>query len=173
MLVSKLKTRFGVDAELDTRACPTVKRSARPCGSRAVIKQTGGSGQFGGMSGSASEPNEESEVRRSSPVFGGSVPKNFFPAVERGLREAVLHGPPAGYPVVNLACVLCSGSYHPVDSSGNRVFTDRREPCLQGRNARRTRSARARLRAEGHRARSVHGRYPSATPASAAAASWA
>ena len=50
-------------------------------------------------------------------LFGGSVPKNFFPAVEKGLREAVLHGPLAGYPVVNLKCVLYDGSYHPVDSS--------------------------------------------------------
>ena len=50
-------------------------------------------------------------------VFGGSVPKNFFPAVEKGLREACLHGPLAGYPVVNLKAVLYDGSYHPVDSS--------------------------------------------------------
>ena len=50
-------------------------------------------------------------------VFGGSVPKNFFPAVEKGLREACAHGPLAGYPVVNLKAVLYDGSYHPVDSS--------------------------------------------------------
>ena len=50
-------------------------------------------------------------------VFGGSVPKNFFPAVEKGLREACVHGPLAGYPVVNLKAVLYDGSYHPVDSS--------------------------------------------------------
>ena len=50
-------------------------------------------------------------------VFGGSVPKNFFPAVEKGLRDAVIHGPLAGYPVVNLKAVLHDGSYHPVDSS--------------------------------------------------------
>ena len=50
-------------------------------------------------------------------VFGGSVPKNFFPAVEKGLREACVKGPLAGYPVVNLKCTLVDGSYHPVDSS--------------------------------------------------------
>ena len=50
-------------------------------------------------------------------VFGGSVPKNFFPAVEKGLREACLHGVLAGYPVVFLKATLVDGSYHPVDSS--------------------------------------------------------
>ena len=50
-------------------------------------------------------------------VFGGSVPRNYFPAVEKGLREACVHGPLAGYPVVNLKAVLYDGSYHPVDSS--------------------------------------------------------
>ena len=50
-------------------------------------------------------------------VFGGSVPKNFFPAVEKGLREAAQHGVLAGYPVVNLKATLVDGSYHPVDSS--------------------------------------------------------
>ena len=50
-------------------------------------------------------------------VFGGSVPKNYFPAVEKGLRDSCLHGVLAGYPVVNLKATLIDGSYHPVDSS--------------------------------------------------------
>ena len=50
-------------------------------------------------------------------VFGGSVPKNYFPAVEKGLRESCLHGVLAGYPVVFLKATLVDGSYHPVDSS--------------------------------------------------------
>ena len=50
-------------------------------------------------------------------VFGGSVPKNYFPAVEKGLREACVHGPLAGYPVVGVKATLVDGSYHPVDSS--------------------------------------------------------
>ncbi len=64
------------------------------------------------------EPNpEEEDLVFAEEVFGGSVPKNFFPAVEKGLRESVLHGPLAGYPVVNLKATLYDGSYHPVDSS--------------------------------------------------------
>ena len=80
-------------------------------------KQTGGSGQFGDV-WVRFEPNfDEEEMVFAEEVFGGSVPKNFFPAVEKGLREACVHGPLAGYPVVNLKAVLYDGSYHPVDSS--------------------------------------------------------
>ena len=118
VLVSKLKSRFGVDTELDTprvayreRIRKTVQKQGRH------KKQTGGSGQFGDV-WVRFEPNEESEeMVFAEEVFGGSVPKNFFPAVEKGLREACLHGPLAGYPVVNLKAVLYDGSYHPVDSS--------------------------------------------------------
>lgn len=118
VLVSKLKTRFGVETELDTprvayreRIRKTVQKQGRH------KKQTGGSGQFGDV-WVRFEPNEESEeMVFAEEVFGGSVPKNFFPAVEKGLREACLHGPLAGYPVVNLKTVLYDGSYHPVDSS--------------------------------------------------------
>ncbi len=118
VLVSKLKSRFSVDTELDTprvayreRIRKTVQKQGRH------KKQTGGSGQFGDV-WVRFEPNEESEeMVFAEEVFGGSVPKNFFPAVEKGLREACLHGPLAGYPVVNLKAVLYDGSYHPVDSS--------------------------------------------------------
>ena len=118
VLVSKLKSRFGVDTELDTprvayreRIRKTVQKQGRH------KKQTGGSGQFGDV-WVRFEPNEESvEMVFAEEVFGGSVPKNFFPAVEKGLREACLLGPLAGYPVVNLKTVLYDGSYHPVDSS--------------------------------------------------------
>ena len=118
VLVSKLKTRFGVDATLETprvayreKIRKTVQKQGRH------KKQTGGSGQFGDV-WVRFEPNEESEeMVFAEEVFGGSVPKNFFPAVEKGLREACLHGPLAGYPVVNLKAVLYDGSYHPVDSS--------------------------------------------------------
>ena len=98
--------------------CPTVRRSARLCPSRGRHKkQTGGSGQFGDV-WVRFEPNfDEEEMVFAEEVFGGSVPKNFFPAVEKGLREACVHGPLAGYPVVNLKAVLYDGSYHPVDSS--------------------------------------------------------
>ena len=118
VLVSKLKTRFNVEVELSPvrvayreKIRKTVQKQGRH------KKQTGGSGQFGDV-WVRFEPNEESEeMVFAEEVFGGSVPKNFFPAVEKGLREAVLHGPLAGYPVVNLKCVLYDGSYHPVDSS--------------------------------------------------------
>ena len=118
VLVSKLKSRFGVEAELDTPRVPyreKIRKTVQKQGRHK--KQTGGSGQFGDV-WIRFEPNEESEeMVFAEEVFGGSVPKNFFPAVEKGLREAVLHGPLAGYPVVNLKCVLYDGSYHPVDSS--------------------------------------------------------
>ena len=107
VLVSKLKTRFNVEVELSPvrvayreKIRKTVQKQGRH------KKQTGGSGQFGDV-----------WIRFAEEVFGGSVPKNYFPAVEKGLREACVHGPLAGYPVVNLKAVLYDGSYHPVDSS--------------------------------------------------------
>ena len=118
VLVSKLKSRFGVDVELSTPRVPyreKIRKTVQKQGRHK--KQTGGSGQFGDV-WIRFEPNEESEeMVFAEEVFGGSVPKNFFPAVEKGLREACVHGPLAGYPVVNLKCVLYDGSYHPVDSS--------------------------------------------------------
>ena len=118
VLVSKLKSRFNVEAELKAPRVPyrekirkTVQKQGR------YKKQTGGSGQFGDV-WVRFEPNpEEEQMVFAEEVFGGSVPKNFFPAVEKGLREACVHGPLAGYPVVNLKAVLYDGSYHPVDSS--------------------------------------------------------
>ena len=118
VLVSKLKTRFGVDVELNEprvayreKIRKTVSKQGRH------KKQTGGSGQFGDV-WIRFEPNPESEEPVfAEEVFGGSVPKNFFPAVEKGIKEACVHGVLAGYPVVNLKAVLYDGSYHPVDSS--------------------------------------------------------
>ena len=118
VLVSKLKSRFGVEVVLDTPRVPyreKIRKTVQKQGRHK--KQTGGSGQFGDV-WIRFEPNEESEeMVFAEEVFGGSVPKNFFPAVEKGLREACVHGPLAGYPVVNLKAVLYDGSYHPVDSS--------------------------------------------------------
>lgn len=118
VLVSKLKTRFNVEAELKPTRVPyreKIRKTVQKQGRHK--KQTGGSGQFGDV-WIRFEPNaEEEDMVFAEEVFGGSVPKNFFPAVEKGLREACLHGPLAGYPVVNLKAVLYDGSYHPVDSS--------------------------------------------------------
>ena len=117
VLVSKLKNRFNVEAELQpTRVAyrEKIRKVVQKQGRHK--KQTGGSGQFGDV-WIRFEPCEEEEMVFAEEVFGGSVPKNFFPAVEKGLREACVHGPLAGYPVVNLKAVLYDGSYHPVDSS--------------------------------------------------------
>ena len=116
--MSKLKSRFNVEAELKAprvayreKIRKTVSKQGRH------KKQTGGAGQFGDV-WVRFEPNPESDqMVFAEEVFGGSVPKNYFPAVEKGLREACVHGPLAGYPVVNLKAVLYDGSYHPVDSS--------------------------------------------------------
>ena len=118
VLVSKLKSRFNVEAELKPTRVPyreKIRKTVQKQGRHK--KQTGGSGQFGDV-WIRFEPNpEEEDMVFAEEVFGGSVPKNFFPAVEKGLREACVHGPLAGYPVVNLKAVLYDGSYHPVDSS--------------------------------------------------------
>ena len=118
VLVSKLKSRFNVEVETKPVRVPyreKIRKTVQKQGRHK--KQTGGSGQFGDV-WIRFEPNPESEeMVFAEEVFGGSVPKNFFPAVEKGLREACVHGPLAGYPVVNLKAVLYDGSYHPVDSS--------------------------------------------------------
>lgn len=118
VLVSKLKTRFGVDVELkEPRVAYREKIRKTVSKQGRHKKQTGGSGQFGDV-WIRFEPNPESEEPVfAEEVFGGSVPKNFFPAVEKGIKEACVHGVLAGYPVVNLKAVLYDGSYHPVDSS--------------------------------------------------------
>ncbi len=118
VLVSKLKNRFSVEVELSEprvayreKIRKTVSKQGRH------KKQTGGAGQFRDV-WIRFEPNPEEEAPVfAEEVFGGSVPKNFVPAVEKGIKEACLHGVLAGYPVVNLKAVLYDGSYHPVDSS--------------------------------------------------------
>ena len=117
VLVSKLKSRFGVEVELSEPRVAyreKIRKSVSKQGRHK--KQTGGSGQFGDV-WIRFEPGPNEELEFCEEVFGGSVPKNFFPAVEKGLREACLHGVLAGYPVVNLKATLYDGSYHPVDSS--------------------------------------------------------
>ena len=118
VLVSKLKSRFNVEAELKPTRVPyreKIRKTVQKQGRHK--KQTGGSGQFGDVWIRFEPQAEHDDMIFAEEVFGGSVPKNFFPAVEKGLREACVHGPLAGYPVVNLKAVLYDGSYHPVDSS--------------------------------------------------------
>ena len=117
VLVSRLKSRFGVDAELTTARVPyreKIRKKVEVQGRHK--KQSGGHGQFGDVK-IRFEPGDTEELQFCEEVFGGAVPKNFFPAVEKGLRDAVNHGVLAGYPVVYLKATLFDGSYHPVDSS--------------------------------------------------------
>ncbi len=117
VLLSKLKNRFGVDAELSEPRVPfreKIRKKVEVQGRHK--KQTGGHGQFGDV-WMRFEPGDTEELQFCEEVVGGAVPKNYFPAVEKGMREAVLHGVLAGYPVVNLKATLYDGSYHPVDSS--------------------------------------------------------
>ena len=118
VLVSKLKSRFGVDAVLSpAKVAYREKIKKRVEAQGRHKKQTGGSGQFGDV-WIRFEPQEEQDgLVFAEEVFGGSVPKNFYPAVEKGIQEAVQKGPLAGYPMVNLKATLYDGSYHPVDSN--------------------------------------------------------
>ena len=118
VLVAKLKSRFGVDAELSPAKVAyreRIKKKVEAHGRHK--KQTGGSGQFGDVWVRFEPQEEQDELIFAEEVFGGSVPKNFYPAVEKGIQEAVKKGPLAGYPMVNLKAVLYDGSYHPVDSN--------------------------------------------------------
>ena len=115
--VSKLKSKFGVDVSLKKPKVPyreTIRKTVQVQGRHK--KQTGGHGQFGDVWIEFS-PCDSDGLEFGERVVGGSVPKGFFPAVEKGLRECILKGPLAGYPVVGLSAVLYDGSYHPVDSS--------------------------------------------------------
>ena len=118
VLCSKLKNLYNVETELKpARVAYREKIKGKVEAHGRHKKQSGGSGQFGDVWIRFEPQDEQDDMIFAEEVFGGSVPKNFFPAVEKGLREACVHGPLAGYPVVNLKAVLYDGSYHPVDSS--------------------------------------------------------
>ena len=119
IVASKLAERYKVEIELSRPKVAfreTIRKKATVTGTHK--KQSGGHGQYGVVvmefepSGNLEEPYEFSER-----VVGGAVPKNFFPAVEKGIQESVLKGPVAGYPVVGIKATLIDGKYHPVDSS--------------------------------------------------------
>ena len=118
VLCAKLKSRFSVETELKpARVAYREKIKGKVEAHGRHKKQSGGSGQFGDV-WVRFEPQEESdEMIFAEEVFGGSVPKNFFPSVEKGLRNAVQKGVLAGYPLVGLKATLYDGSYHPVDSN--------------------------------------------------------
>ena len=118
VLCAKLKSRFGVETELKpARVAYREKIKGKVEAHGRHKKQTGGSGQFGDVWIRFEPQDESDDMIFAEEVFGGSVPKNFFPSVEKGLRNAVQKGVLAGYPLVGLKAVLYDGSYHPVDSN--------------------------------------------------------
>ncbi len=119
VVVSKLQTRYKVEIELSKPKFAfreTLKKKVEVQGKHK--KQSGGHGQYGDVK-MEFEPSGDLETPYifEERVFGGAVPKNYFPAVEKGIQECVQKGPLAGYPVVGLKATLVDGSYHPVDSS--------------------------------------------------------
>lgn len=117
IISSKLKSKFGVEMKLSEPIVAyreTIKAKVKAEGKHK--KQSGGHGQYGHVFVEF-EPCVSEEMIFEEKVFGGSVPKNYFPAVEKGLRDSCDSGVLAGYPVVNLKATLVDGSYHPVDSS--------------------------------------------------------
>ena len=118
VLCAKLKSRFAVDTELvPARVAYREKIKSKVEAHGRHKKQSGGSGQFGDVWIRFEPQEEQDEMIFAEEVFGGSVPKNFFPSVEKGLRNAVVKGVLAGYPLVGLKATLYDGSYHPVDSN--------------------------------------------------------
>ena len=116
VIIDKLKNTFGVEVNLISPKVAyreTIKGKSDVQGKHK--KQSGGAGQYGDVF-IRFEPCEE-EFLFEEEVFGGAVPKNYFPAVEKGLVECLEEGVLAGYPVVNIKATLYDGSYHPVDSN--------------------------------------------------------
>ena len=117
LILSKLKTKFKVEVDLGNPKVPyreTIRKKVKVQGKHK--KQSGGHGQFGDV-WIEFEPGPTEDLVFEEKIFGGAVPKQYFPAVEKGLRESILKGVLAGYPVVNLKATLVDGKYHPVDSS--------------------------------------------------------
>lgn len=117
VVVSKIKAKFGVDVYLEEPKVAyreTIRKKVQVQGRHK--KQSGGHGQFGDV-WIEFEPCDCGDLEFAERVVGGAVPKGFFPAVEKGLRDCIKKGPLAGYPVVGLKATLYDGSYHPVDSS--------------------------------------------------------
>lgn len=116
VVMNKLKTKYKVEITTKTPKVQyreTIQAKVEVQGKHK--KQSGGAGQYGDV-WVRFEPADTEEMIFAEEVFGGAVPKQYFPAVEQGLREAMEHGPLAGYKVVGVKATLYDGSYHPVDS---------------------------------------------------------
>ncbi|WP_302633594.1 elongation factor G [uncultured Clostridium sp.] len=119
VIASRIKNKFGADVILQTPKIPyreTIKGKSDVQGKHK--KQSGGHGQYGDVKIKFEPRNDgEFDLEFVDKVVGGAVPRNFIPAVEKGLRECMSSGVLAGYPVVGVKATLYDGSYHPVDSS--------------------------------------------------------
>ena len=117
VVISRLKSKYNVEARLQNPKIAyreTIRKKVSAQG--RYKKQSGGHGQFGDV-WIEFEPYDTDDLEFAERVVGGAVPKNFFPAVEKGLRDAIKKGVLAGYPTVGIKATLYDGSYHPVDSS--------------------------------------------------------
>lgn len=118
VIANKLKNKFGADVMLDLPKVPyreTIRKTSDVQGK--YKKQSGGHGQYGDVVIKFEPQHETEDLVFVDEIVGGVVPRQYIPAVEKGLREAIKKGVLAGYPVINLKATLHYGSYHPVDSS--------------------------------------------------------
>lgn len=119
IIASKLKNKFGATIDLEVPKVPyreTIKKSADVQGKHK--KQSGGHGQYGDVWIKFEQRADgEDELEFVDKIVGGVVPRQYIPAVEKGLKECIVKGVLAGYPVIKLKAILHDGSYHPVDSS--------------------------------------------------------
>lgn len=133
VLCKKLKNKFGCDAVLTEPKVAyreTIRKSAEGEGKHK--KQSGGAGQYGHCKVRFEPGAEDGVYEFVDAVVGGVVPRQFIPAVDKGLKEAIKEGVLAGYPVVNLKCTLFDGSYHPVDSKEVAFISAARLAYLDG-----------------------------------------
>ncbi|NPV53340.1 MAG: elongation factor G [Firmicutes bacterium] len=118
VIADRLKRKFGVDVTLDTPRVPyreTIRGTVKVEGKHK--KQTGGRGQYGHVWLELEPLPPGGSFEFVDKIFGGAVPRQYIPAVEKGVREALVEGVLAGYPLVDIKVTLYDGSYHPVDSS--------------------------------------------------------
>ena len=133
VLCKKLKNKFGCDAVLTEPKVAyreTIRKSAEGEGKHK--KQSGGAGQYGHCKVRFEPGAEDGVYEFVDAVVGGVVPRQFIPAVDKGLKEAIKEGVLAGYPVVNIKCTLFDGSYHPVDSKEVAFVSAARLAYLDG-----------------------------------------
>ncbi|MDD5668448.1 MAG: elongation factor G [Candidatus Omnitrophica bacterium] len=118
VMIARLKKRFNVEVDLGTPKVPYRESITKTVKAQGKFKrQSGGRGQYGDVWIEISPLSEEKHFEFVDKVFGGAIPKNFIPSVEKGIKNTMAEGIVAGYPMVNLQVTLYDGSYHDVDSS--------------------------------------------------------